>query len=353
MKQLLDAMLSALEQGQAVVLCTVLSASGSAPRGAGAKMTVFEDGSTAGTVGGGAVELESARQAARVLQSRQPALKEYRLAPNPEQDLGMICGGSVTVLFQCFLPQSGEALALLRAAKAAQEAHREAWLVLRVHDGGAGIYDRAQGLRFLRELPPEQLEGRLQGRPVYAPGEGLYTEPLTQAGCAYIFGGGHVGAALVPVLAGVGFRVTVFDNRPDFARPERYPAAERVILGDYLHISEKITITQNDYAAIMTPGHQADREVLFQVLQTPAYYIGCIGSRGKVAKTREYLLERGVSEENLARVHAPIGLELYGQTPEEIAISICAEMIRCRAIRAGLNKLHARTPQPRREEGSK
>ena len=141
-----------------------------------------------------------------------------------------------------------------------------------------------------------------------------------------------------PVLASVGFRVVVYDNRPDFAKPDHYPSAEQVILGDYLDIGAHLTLTENDYVCIMTPGHQADREVLLQALRSPATYIGCIGSRHKIAATNAYLMANGIPEADLSRVHAPIGLEIYGQTPAEIAVSVAAEMIRHRALRAGTDK---------------
>lgn len=163
----------------------------------------------------------------------------------------------------------------------------------------------------------------------------MYVEPLRHAGSVYIFGGGHVGRALVPVLATVGFRVVMYDNREDFAKKENYPAASDVIFGDFSDLSDKVTLTANDYAVVMTPGHQADYEILAQVLRSDATYIGCIGSRTKVAKTRERLLGDGFSEANIARIHSPIGLPILAETPEEIAISIAGEMIEHRARLAG------------------
>ncbi len=139
-------------------------------------------------------------------------------------------------------------------------------------------------------------------------------------------------------------RRRVYDNRPGFATPEHYPQAERVILGDYLDIGAHLTLTENDYVCIMTPGHQADREVLLQAMRSPATYIGCIGSRHKIASTNEYLMENGIPEAELARIHAPIGLDILGQTPAEIAVSIAAEMILHRAKRSG-------TAKKPREEG--
>ena len=141
--------------------------------------------------------------------------------------------------------------------------------------------------------------------------------------------------ALVPVLATVGFRVVMYDNREELAKKENYPMASEVIFGSFSDISGKVALTANDYAVVMTPGHQADYEILSKVLGSDATYIGCIGSRTKVAKTRERLKCDGYTEEDIARVHAPIGLPILAETPEEIAISIAAEMIEHRARLAG------------------
>ena len=167
---------------------------------------------------------------------------------------------------------------------------------------------------------------------MYRKGEPLlYTEPVVRAGRVYLFGGGHVGQALVPVLAKVGFRVTVLDNREALAKKETFPAAEEVIFADFGHINEKVSLTADDYVVIMTPGHQGDYTVLEQVLRTKTRYVGCIGSRHKIARTQQLLREAGISEEAIAGVHSPIGLPIGAETPEEIAIIIAAEMIRCRA----------------------
>ena len=154
-----------------------------------------------------------------------------------------------------------------------------------------------------------------------------------QSGCVYVFGGGHVAQELVPVISHVGFRVVVYEDRENFARPELFQGVHHTILGSFERISEHITIHENDYAVIMTRGHQSDYEVLRQVLRTQAAYIGVIGSRQKIAATTKRLLEDGISEQDIARLHTPIGLPIKGETPAEIAISIAAEMILFRAER--------------------
>ena len=348
MKALFTSMLQALARGEGVVLCSILASSGSTPRGAGAKMAVFADGHTEGTVGGGAVELKSGKLAMKVLKTKQSLVHGYCLAPNEVADIGMICGGNVTAFFQYFDPQAEADTALLRGILELLNGNQNSWLVYRMDEGcvsAMGTYDDAHGLRFTDCITLDELRPMLCADAVTKKGEPrYYVEPLTRAGYAYIFGGGHVGAALVPVLASVDFRVVVYDNRPGFAAPEHYPQAERVILGDYLNISAHLTLTENDYVCIMTPGHQADREVLLQAMRSPATYIGCIGSRHKIRSTNAYLVENGIPEADLARIHAPIGLDILGQTPAEIAVSIAAEMILHRAKRAG-------TAKKPREEG--
>ena len=341
MKELFREILNALERGEDTALCSILASSGSAPRGAGAKMAVFRDGHTLGTIGGGAVERIAAAQAMELFRTGASYCQAFCLAPNQVRDIGMVCGGNVMVYFQFFDHKKEKDRALVRAILELLSGSEDAWLVSRMEQGkisAMGTYDAAHGLRFA-DISEEWIRPRLSSSAYYEKGEpAYYVEPINRAGRVLIFGGGHVGKALAPELARVGFRVTVFDDREDFAKPENYPAAEEVIFGDYYHIGEKLRITARDFVCIMTPGHQADREVLLQALRTPAAYIGCIGSRHKIAATNRYLVENGIPEEDLSRVHAPIGLTIFAETPEEIAVSIAAELIRCRAELAGTRK---------------
>ena len=207
MKELFTSMLQALSDGQSVVLCSILASSGSTPRGAGAKMAVFADGHTVGTIGGGAVEKCSGEKALEVLQSKQSLVQGYCLAPNQVADIGMICGGNVTVYFQYFDPADENGRALLQGILELLRGDDDSWLVYRM-DGGCvsamGTFDEAHGLRFTDCITPEALRPMLLSNSFTKKGDpGYYIEPLTQAGHAYIFGGGHVGTALAPVLASV------------------------------------------------------------------------------------------------------------------------------------------------------
>lgn len=323
MKQLTERMINAIEDGQNVVLCTILASSGSSPRGAGARMAVFSDGSTMGTIGGGRVELLAAQEALEVLKTGEAHLRAFCLAPDQVASIGMICGGNVTVYYQRLTQQDLPVLRQMRQALSSQE---NSWLYLRIRDGLVEEFRVVFAAEAAKE--PELFTHRA----VYRSGEPLiYTEPLVRAGRVYLFGGGHVGQALVPVLANIGFRVTVLDNREALAKPETFPAAEQVIFADFSDIYSKITLTPDDYVVIMTPGHQADYAVLEQVLRSKTRYVGCIGSRHKIARTQQLLREAGISEETIHSVHSPIGLAIGAETPAEIAISIAAEMIQCRA----------------------
>ena len=323
MKNLISHVIERVERGENVVLCTVLASSGSSPRGAGARMAVFSDGTTLGTVGGGRVEMLAAQDAGRILNGAETCLRAFGLAPEQVNSIGMICGGKVSIYYQ--LVTAAE-LPTLNAMRAALQTDENSWLYLRVGNGAVEEFSLVTAEEGAKQ--PELF----QTRAVLCKGEPLiYTEPLVQAGRVYVFGGGHVGQALVPVLAGVGFRVTLFDNRAELADRAHFPAADHVVLGDYRNIAEKVTLKPQDYAVIMTPGHQSDFELLEQLLRYPLRYIGCIGSRHKIALTQQRLREAEISEKAIQSVHSPIGLPILAQTPAEIAISIAAEMIRCRA----------------------
>ena len=324
MKEILNTMLSSLAHGEGVMLCSILKADGSSPRGAGAHMAVFADGTALGTVGGGAVERQSILLARELLKGKRNALRDFALHPEAANSTGMVCGGDVTVWFQYIPPENAAQIGVLRAWRDALGSGRNVWLCLML-DG--------ETLREFRLLTADELrhgtEGFFTSRP-YWDGS-TFVEPIVRAGRVYLFGAGHVGRALAPVLHYIGFEVTVYDNRAELANAEHFPTAHEIVVGDFRRIFDKVSLTADDYAVVMTPGHQADYEILEQVLRTPATYIGCIGSRKKVALTRERLAAAGFSQQDIDRVHAPIGLPILAETPKEIAISVAAEMIRHRA----------------------
>jgi len=323
MKELYSRLHAALKRGESAALCTVLSSSGSTPRGAGARMAVFPDGSIAGTIGGGAMEYRAIGDARALLRGETVFLRDYRL--DGGDTLDMICGGGLRVLFQRIgerdLPWLEDALALLAEP-------RDVWLVTRLTEPPAvGLYEPGRGLRHLADVEEDAVAPLCRRRACLS--DTLYVAPLCRAGRVYVFGGGHVAQALVPALAFVGFRVTVVENRAEFARLELFRGADEALLTDFGAL--ELNIRREDCVVVMTRGHRDDYAVLRCALTTGAGYIGVIGSKKKAALTVERLRGDGFSEADIGRVHTPIGLPIGAETPEEIAVSIAAELIAHRA----------------------
>lgn len=300
MTEILDRLRRETEAGRSCVLVAVAERSGSAPRAAGALMLVGSGGYLAGSVGGGAVELRALELAEEALRCRSGGLHRLSLGA-----LGMLCGGEVTLLLAFVPPHAAEWAQVLSRAAAGQG-------TLALRPAGA----------------PELLEAQ-ESAPTLR-GDTLFL-PLAPKPRAIIFGAGHCGRALTPILSSVGFAVTVFDDRPAFADSAAFPAAERVVCGSYSDISMHLTLRRGDYVVIMTASHAGDLDVLAQVLRGEAAYIGLMGSAKKRAAVTARLAALGFPEEDAARVHIPIGLPILAVSPAEIAVSIAAEMIRCRA----------------------
>lgn len=321
---LFSALTHCVRQGGAPVLCTVVDSAGSAPRGAGARMALLPDGTWLGTVGGGAVENLVQRWAVQVMAGEaQGGLEHYSLGGEASRT-GMVCGGAVTV---CVQPLGAEQLPALEQITEYLKSGSPCLLLIYNKEQGYNLAIYGEG-----ELP-ETLAKRPQTAPLFE--DGIYTEPLGRDGVLYLFGGGHVGQALVPMLVQVGFRVVVFDSRAEIAQPQNFPGAERVVLGSFDNIGEQVQLTGRDYAVVMSPGHQHDLEVLCQVLKQQPYYVGCMGSRKKKAFLWEELERRGFSREQIEAIHLPIGLDIGGETPAEIAVSVTAQLIQVRAGRLG------------------
>ncbi len=321
--------------GKDLVLVSVIASSGATPRGAGARMLISDTGRVCGTIGGGAVEYRSEQIAARMLKERLSGQQDFSLTRDDVQNLGMICGGAVKVFFR-FLPAGdAETLALCEKAEELFRAGADLWLLSDIGAGGRlGLYSRSSGFVFCDA--PDWLEAELSRHPKHMVREGrnLYAEQISSSGRVYVFGCGHVAQELVPVLSHVGFRCVALDDRPEFARKELFPTAEEVLLIDFTRIADFITVSEEDYACVMTRGHAFDAVVQAQMLKTPACYIGVIGSKHKKAGVFQKLREEyGFTDEDFARITTPIGLPIKAETPAEIAISIAGQMIELRAVR--------------------
>ena len=329
MGDFIETILRKLENGTGAELVSVVEASGSTPRGAGALLAVFGDSTATGTVGGGNVEFEATNLARELVAQGENALRHFRFVQGDADSLGMVCGGDVTLHFQYLSPADEKTLNLLRDLLEACRQNTDRWLVRRLEGETVTFMALAGRAGFHDERPFR--EDLLQNQAVWR--DGWFALPVVKAGRVYLFGGGHVSQALVRAIVPLGFRPVVYDDRPEFTDPALFPGVEETVCSPFGELEHHVTVTADDYVVIMTRGHQADYEVLTKTIRSGARYIGCIGSRKKLSICRDRLLEAGFAAEEYARVHAPIGLSIGAETPAEIAVSVAAEMI---AVRAGL-----------------
>ena len=334
MKEIFTILQDRYKAGKSSMFVVIVDDTGSAPRGAGAAMVVGENGLIFGTIGGGNLEYQSTKISQQLLTEGKSKLEHFRLSPNQVADLGMICGGNVDVLF-LYVPMGDESVGtMLDDACEAMQSHRAAWLILPLNCSGLGLYTAENGVYGI-DMPgvvSEQVAGCRQGV-LELNGKKCYVQQLFGAGIVYLFGGGHLTKELVPVIAHMGFRCVVADDRVEFSNPERFPEAENTHTVDFSKLEGVFDIQPEDYICIMTRGHLGDYDCERYALITPACYIGVVGSRRKTATINEKLLAAGFTQNDLARVTTPIGLDIMSETPAEIAISIAAQLILHRARR--------------------
>lgn len=329
MDRIFAKLLYMLEKQLDTVLVTIIADQGSAPRGAGSQMLVGREGRILGTIGGGSLEGRADALARQLLQERRSDCRLFQLHAAAKESIGMVCGGDVMVQFQ-YISGSSESWAALAGKLLEMTAARQGgWLALKT-DGSAPSLLAADGQSILGEPVPGQTmpEGWKPEQ-----NKNIFCLPLPIGERVVIFGGGHCAQALAPLLHTVGFRVTVFDERAEYACRENFPTAEHILVGDYTKLSDYLQFSPEDYIVVMTNGHSYDLEVQDQVLRSPFAYVGVIGSRKKTAAVNQKLRERGVPAEAIAKVHTPIGTAIKAVTPEEIGISIAGELIYTRALR--------------------
>ena len=290
-----------------------------------------------GTIGGGAVEYRSEQMAAEVLKNKCSFVENFRLEAGDVAKLGMICGGAVDVYFRYIPAGDAETLALTRRIEELFAKGEQCWFICELAAGSEGkmaVCGAKSG--FFGQSVPAELSSMLGSKPaqIELGGSTYYTEELLRPGRVYIFGGGHVAQELVPALARVGFRCVVIEDRPDFAKPELFAGVEETRLIEMTELPEIAKeIGEHDYVCVMTRGHKDDFEVQRWVLGSPAGYIGVIGSPNKKKAVFDRLRAFGYTDADFDRVTAPIGLDIGGETPAEIAVSIAAQLIMVRAGR--------------------
>jgi xanthine dehydrogenase accessory factor len=295
-----------------------------------------------GSTGGGISEHLAIEEAASLLhdgEARQgPFSKRYLLHASEVADLGAVCGGEILVFFRLLDAAEPGLIEVIEKGITCFSLPNDAWFILGEQALGVaqqGIAQEGCSL-FSAGTGPENLARVLKSDPFLfdEAGKVWFVEPLVSSGFVYVFGGGHVAQELVPLLVHLGFRCVVFDDREDFASVELFPTAEKIILGKFENIGEYVTLSEKDYAVIITRGHLWDFDAWAFALSTKAAYIGVIGSKSKHKFIKEKLLGRGFESEAIdaPRVHAPIGIDLKSDTPAEIAVSIAAELILTRAM---------------------
>lgn len=331
MKEIFTTLLALMEQRTDAVLVSIVASSGSVPRGTGAHMVVTKSGLVCGTIGGGAVEYRALEMAAQILEEKSFFVWMFTLRKNEVEDIGMICGGDVTVYFRYIGAGDQKIREIAAQAAACDKTGEDCWLVWDITCDCLALFTKG-GNRYGDDIPPEILTRHRSGTGISETESRRYfIEQAVQAGRVYIFGGGHVAQKLVPALYAVHFRCVVLEDREAFCNPSLFPDAEETRLISMEHIGEQVEITENDYVCIMTRGHKDDMAVQAFAMRTPARYIGVMGSRRKAAAVREALRSQGFTDRELGRVITPIGLEIGAETPEEIAVSITAQLIGARA----------------------
>lgn len=336
-----------LERGEDVVLATVVAKSGSAPCLAGSKMIVLRDGTSLGTIGGGALEAEGQRRAAEVLRSGVSQLFIFDLSGRDAASMAMICGGRVQVLLER-ISADPVTLAVFHGVRDALAAGEKCFLVTDLGEEGGEI--GRIGRCLLRQdgsvtgtfahasdlLPALAARAQRSTYPVLSSegGARFLIERCYVPSTVYLFGAGHVSQEVAELAGRVAFQTVVLDDRAEFANGQRFPTADRVeAIDTFENCVAGLPIDGDSYLVIVTRGHTHDRTVLEQALRTGAAYIGMLGSRKKSIEIRQALREQGFGEEAANRFNCPIGLKIGAETVGEIAVSIVAELIQARAAR--------------------
>lgn len=332
-----------LQKKESFCLATILLKKGSAPRGEGTKMIIKKDFSIIGTIGGGLSEALTIKSSKDVFESKSFAIKYFNLSNDDAASLGMVCGGEEKVLIEYIDAQDPYVADIYAKGYEIKSKCQSFVLITKIQQEEENIHNIhnkwiCTETGFYGKENDEILEIFKKARENFKKFD-IYTvtakknkyliEPVQNCETVYIFGAGHVSQKLALITKMIDFRTVVLDDRSDFANRQRFEEADDVIVvKSFDDISKYVSIDSESYIIIVTRGHAYDSIVLAQVLKTDAKYIGMIGSLPKKQFTYSKMLDEGYTEEDLKRVHCPIGLSIYAQTPEEIAISIAAEMIK-------------------------
>lgn len=339
MRDVLERAAELRREGRPFAIATVVRTTGSTPQVVGAKLLVDDLGRMVGTLGGGCVEADAFAEAKRVIATGEASLRDYELTEDIAYDTGLVCGGTMWI-------------AIEHGREALQAAHRDLLddlliasrggvpvaLVTTIHRSGRAY---RTGARALVE-GDGTVTGTLDERGIALAREALrrgtaavvsldddtelLLEPVTSRPTLVQIGAGHVGYAVARMAKLLDFRVVVVDDRAEFANKQRLPEADEVVCADIVQAIERLPIAWNTFIVVATRGHKMDSHALKASVRTAARYVGLVGSRRKTILIDRLLRDDGVPEDRIRTVHAPIGLDLGGRTPAEIALAILAEI---------------------------
>ena len=333
-----------LAEGRPVVMATVVRTKGSTPQKPGAKLLVRDDGSGVGTLGGGCVEGDiwfAARELMRRGGSAQ--YRDYELNEDLAAEDGLVCGGTMYFLIDPVY----EAGSYLQYAQEIDAAYAGGPAVALASVTAAGDGAERLGARlFIREdgstegtlgSPGMDHEAVKRARELMVHGKNefvtmrdgpeFFVEAYTTPPQMVLCGGGHVSKAIAPLASTLGFRVFVTDDREEFANSDRFPEADIIVAEKPETALPQLPINANTFIIIATRGHRYDNVALEEAALTPAKYVGLLGSKRKTILIYEDLIRSGLPIERIREIRSPVGLDVRGRTPEEIAVSIMAEVL--------------------------
>jgi xanthine dehydrogenase accessory factor len=345
--------LSDLEQWRAenksVALATVIQTWGSSPRRAGAKMAMTPDGDIAGSVSGGCVEGVVFEEGLQALKANRPKLLHFGVADETAWEVGLACGGSIDVFVK---PLNTDLFTSLRAVLV-EEKPAVDLIVVR---GPSELLGREMLVRedgsltgtlgdefnaTAMNLAKETLAAGESRRLMLNEDVEVFAEVILPPPTLLAVGGVHITIALMALAKTLGYRTVVIDPRSAFGNEQRFPNVDQLIQKWPQEAFAQIPITRSTAVAMLTHDPKLDDPALKIALPGPAFYVGALGSKTTQAKRRKRLLDEGLTEAQLDRLHGPIGLEIGAGTPEEIAMSIMAEIVAARnKVESAANPQH-------------
>src|SRR5919201_474682 len=303
MREILERAAKLRAEGRPFAVATVVRTTGSTPQVVGAKLLADDLGRLVGTLGGGCVEADAVDEAKRVLETGTPSLRDYELTEDLAYDTGLVCGGTMWI-------------AIEHGREALRAAQRDLLDDLLAASRGGAPVALARDALARGTAQVVRLDDAHE----------LLVEPVTSRPTLVQVGAGHVGLAVARMARLLDFHVIVVDARPEFANRQRIPEADEVVCADMIRAIEELPLAWNTFVVVATRGHKMDAHAVRAAVKTPARYVGLVGSKRKTILIERMLREEGVPEDRIRSVHAPIGLDLGGRTPAEIALAILAEI---------------------------